>query len=126
MKQQTVTEVSLDKILQPIEKATGLPNQAYTSDTHFEHERDEVFGKSWAGLWFASDLPKKGHAKPVDFMGLPLVIVRNKQGEINVFHNVCSHRGMLLVHEEMEVQGADVPKAHSIAVGEGGDIFVAG
>ena len=113
MNPDMVQEVALDKILQPIEKASGLPNQAYTSDTFFAHERDQVLGRSWAGLWFASDLPKKGHVKPVVFMGLPLVILRNKQGEIKVFHNVCSHRGMLLVHEEMEVQGALRCKYHS-------------
>lgn len=113
MNPNMVPEINLDRILQPIEKASGLPNQAYTSDAFFNHERDQVLGRSWAGLWFASDLPKKGQVKPVDFMGLPLVILRNRQGEIKVFHNVCSHRGMILVHEEMEVQGALRCKYHS-------------
>ena len=70
--------ISVDAVLQPIEKASGLPNQAYTSNEFLAHERDQVLGKSWAGLWLASDLPKKGYVKPVDFMGLPLVILRNK------------------------------------------------
>ncbi len=113
MNQDMVQDVTLDSILKPIEQATGLPNLAYNNEAFFAHERDQVLGKGWAGLWFASDLPKKGYVKPVDFMGLPLVILRNKQGEIKVFHNVCSHRGMLLVHEEMEVQGALRCKYHS-------------
>src|SRR5210317_78605 len=106
MKQHEVSVAELDAILQPIDKATGLPNPAYTSEAFFEREREQVFASTWAGLWFASDLPKKGYVKPVEFMGLPLVILRNKQDEIRVFHNVCSHRGMILVHDEMEVQGA--------------------
>ncbi|MGD8839441.1 MAG: Rieske 2Fe-2S domain-containing protein, partial [Gammaproteobacteria bacterium] len=113
MNQQQLPADALQAILQPIGEATGLPNQAYTSDSFFAYERDQVLGKGWAGLWFASDLPKKGYVKPVDFMGLPLVILRNKQDEIKVFHNVCSHRGMLLVHDEMEVQGALRCKYHS-------------
>jgi choline monooxygenase len=113
MNQHTVPDATLDKILQPIEKATRLPNQAYTSNEFFAEERDQVLGKGWAGLWFASDLPKKGYVKPVEFMGLPLVILRNKQDEIKVFHNVCSHRGMILVHDEMAVQGALRCKYHS-------------
>ena len=113
MNQHAVTDSDLDAILQPIDKATGLPNPAYTSDEFFVREREQVFASSWAGLWFASDLPKKGYVKPVEFMGLPLVILRNKQDEIRVFHNVCSHRGMLLVHDEMEVQGALRCKYHS-------------
>ncbi len=107
------SDINLESILQPIENASGLPNHVYTSSEFFNQERDQVLGKSWAGLWFASDLPKKGHVKPVNFMGLPLVILRNKKNEIKVFHNVCSHRGMLLVHEEMEVQGALRCRYHS-------------
>ena len=97
--------ISVESVLKPIEKASGLPNKAYTSADFMELERDQVLGKSWAGLGFASDLPKKGYAKPVNFMGLPLLILRNKNDEIKVFHNVCSHRGMILVNEETEVQG---------------------
>ena len=109
----TGKSIPLETVLQPIEKASGLPNRAYTSDEFLAHERDHVLGKSWAGLWFASDLPKKGYVKPVDFMGLPLVILRDKQDRIRVFHNVCSHRGMILVHEEMSVQGALRCRYHS-------------
>lgn len=98
--------IAVESVLQPIEKASGLPNEAYTSDSFIAHERDHVLGASWAGLWFASDLPRKGQVKPVDFMGLPLVIVRTKNDEIKVFHNVCSHRGMILVKEETQIQGA--------------------
>ncbi len=105
--------IDLDAVLEPIETATGLANEAYTSDSFLRHERDQVFAHSWAGLWFASDLPKRGYVKPVDFMGLPLVILRDKQDRIRVFHNVCSHRGMILVHEEMEVQGVLRCRYHS-------------
>ena len=105
--------ISVEAVLRPIEQASGLPNEAYTNDDFLNFERENVLGKSWAGLWFASDLPKKGYVKPINFMGLPLIILRNKSNEIKVFHNVCSHRGMLLVHEEMEVQGALRCQYHS-------------
>ncbi len=113
MKSADVASLNLQQVLQPIEQATGLPNQAYVDEAFLAHERDTVFARSWAGLWFASDLPKPGYVKPIEFMGLPLVILRNKQDQIRVFHNVCSHRGMILVHEEMEVQGALRCKYHS-------------
>lgn len=113
MNQTSAPSIALDAILKPIENANGLPNDTYTSNDFLAQERDHVLGKSWAGLWFARDLPKKGYVKPVEFMGLPLVILRNKQDEIKVFHNVCSHRGMILVHDEMEVQGALRCKYHS-------------
>jgi choline monooxygenase len=104
--QSKLVQLSLDSVLQPIEKASGLPNEVYTDASFLDYERDHVIGKSWAGLWFASDLPDRGQVKPVEFMGLPLVIMRNKKDQINVFHNVCSHRGMKLVQEESRIQGA--------------------
>jgi len=115
-------EMQVEAVLQPIEKASGLPNATYTSASFFEYERDQVLGSSWAGLWFASDLPKKGYVKPVEFMGLPLLIMRNKSNAINVFHNVCSHRGMKLVQEEMEVQGALRCPYHSWSYSLDGDL----
>ncbi|MBR9827133.1 MAG: aromatic ring-hydroxylating dioxygenase subunit alpha [Oceanospirillales bacterium] len=96
---------TLDDVRKPLAEAAGMPNTVYIDDSLFELERDEVLGKTWAAIGYSSDLPNNGFAKPVDFMGLPLAIMRNRDGEFNVFHNVCSHRGMILLTEETEVEG---------------------
>ena len=95
----------LQRVLLPIGEASGLPNAAYTSADFFKYERDAVIGRTWAGCAFTDTIPEKSFAQPVDFMGLPLLITRDRHGELNVFHNVCSHRGMKLVAEPMEVPG---------------------
>lgn len=100
-----IPESMLDAVCQPIAEANGMPNKAYNDPTVFEYERDHVLGKNWAGLAFTSELPANGYAKPVDFMGLSLAIMRNREGELKVFHNVCSHRGMVLLREETVVEG---------------------
>ncbi len=115
-------EISVEAVLKPIEQSTGLPNEAYTSDRVFREERDQVLGTAWAGLAFASDLPQGGYAKPVDFMGLPLLILRGKDGAIRVFHNVCSHRGMILVDQEKPVSGALRCQYHSWAYSLDGEL----
>ena len=104
-KVQSVPLSALNAVKQPVAEARGMPNAAYEDPTLFEFERDHVMGKTWAGLAFSSELPKKGFAKPVNFMGLPLLIMRNRDDELKVFHNVCSHRGMILVREETEIKG---------------------
>lgn len=101
-----IPSATLDAVRQPLAQAQGMPNAVYDDPALFEFERDHILGKTWAGLAFESELPKKGYAKPVDFMGLPLLLMRNKSGEINVFHNVCSHRGMILFTEETAIVGA--------------------
>ncbi len=101
----TIPMTSLDAVRKPIAQATGMQNAVYDDPILFEYERDNVLGKTWAGLLFSSELPKNGFAKPVDFMGLPIAVMRNREGELKVFHNVCSHRGMILLREETEVEG---------------------
>lgn len=95
----------VDRVLTPISEATGMPNEAYTNNDYFRFERDNVLGKTWTCIGFSADLPEKGFVKPIEFMNLPLVIMKNRSGDIQVFHNVCSHRGMKLVHEVGPVQG---------------------
>ncbi|PSL09284.1 choline monooxygenase [Marinobacterium halophilum] len=105
IKSHIIPMETLDDVRKPLAEAAGMPNAVYIDDSLFELERDEVLGKTWAAIGYSSDLPNNGFAKPVDFMGLPLAIMRNRDGEFNVFHNVCSHRGMILLTEETEVEG---------------------
>jgi len=83
----------------PLGEARGLPNQAYTSDAYFRLERDRLWSRSWVAIGRASMTPKPGDVMPVDLLGMPLFFVRARDGAINVFHNVCRHRGMTLVNE---------------------------
>ncbi len=96
-----------------IEDASGLPNAAYADQELFLFERDNVLAKTWAGLDYASELPDTGYAKPVDFMGLPLLLIRDRDDQIKVFHNVCSHRGMVLVDEPGPVRNLIRCRYHS-------------
>ncbi|MEO9586620.1 MULTISPECIES: SRPBCC family protein [Marinobacter] len=100
-----IPTTALDNVRKPLAEASGMPNAVYDDASLYELERDEVLGKGWAALGFTSDLPMDGFAKPYEFMGLPLAIMRNRDGEFKVFHNVCSHRGMILLTEETEVEG---------------------
>lgn len=108
-----ISQQTIDAVLKPAELARGLPNAVYVDDVAFQHDRDVVLSVSWAGIAFGSELPEPGYAKPVDFMGLPLLAVRDKSGDINVFHNVCSHRGMLLVDEAQPIKTVIRCRYHS-------------
>lgn len=97
---------SLEKAMLPIAEASGLPSPLYNDPDMFAHERDLLLGKTWAGVGFAGDIPQLGYVKPVSFMGLPLVIIRDNDNTVRVFHNVCSHRGMLLINKEGPIKGS--------------------
>lgn len=111
--QRLISVQQADSVLNPITDANGMPNVAYTSEEYFKFERENVISKTWACIGFASDLIKNSYVKPIDFMGLPLVMMRNREGQVQVFHNVCSHRGMQLVLEEGAIEGVIRCSYHS-------------
>ena len=100
-----ISHERLQQVLLPIGSARGLPNAAYTSGEYFRYEREQLIGRSWAGCAFTDSIPERPFAQPLEFMGLPLLITRDRRGGLNVFHNVCSHRGMKLVAEPSELPG---------------------
>jgi len=101
------------RLKQPIAKATGLPNERYTDDGAFLDDRRLVTGTNWSCIAFAEDLSEKNYVLPIDFMGLPLVITRDNNDKLRVFHNVCSHRGMHLADEPCQTKGMLVCPYHS-------------
>ncbi|MGY9072796.1 MAG: aromatic ring-hydroxylating oxygenase subunit alpha [Acidimicrobiales bacterium] len=84
-------------LLQPIESARGFPNFAYTSAEFFQWEADNLFAETWACVGSAVSVPTGGSQLPMTWLGIPLLLVRDEDATLRVFHNVCSHRGNLLV-----------------------------
>jgi choline monooxygenase len=106
----------------PIEGLTGLPNVAYVSDKFAVFERDEVLAKTWTCVGNASQLRSGGWLQPVDLLGLPLLLVRDRDNTIRVFHNVCSHRGLKLVEEARATNGIITCRYHGWCYGAGGEL----
>jgi len=103
----------LRQVQRPIEQARGLPSAVYTDPAVFELERREIFSKSWTAIGFATDVPDKGSAMPMSLAGIPLMMVRGRDDELRVFHNVCRHRGHPLVGEKCKLKGSIVCPYHS-------------
>ncbi|MEM7292524.1 MAG: aromatic ring-hydroxylating dioxygenase subunit alpha [Pseudomonadota bacterium] len=94
-----LSSVTHERILRDTADATGLPNDAYVSPDFFQLEREQLFAQTWVCIGNACAVPNHGDVKPVGFLGAPLLMLRNKENEVRVFHNVCSHRGNELVWE---------------------------
>lgn len=78
---------------------SGLPGLAYTSEAFFALERDRVLAHNWCLVGFAHELARPGDVVPSSVGGLPILLVRGKDGRLRAFHNVCRHRGLLLVDQ---------------------------
>src|SRR3546814_8089448 len=91
---------ALQQVLRPIAEAGGLPNETYTSERFAAVERDEVLARTWTCIGAGAWVPQPGDLRPVQLQGLPLLLLRDHDGALRVFHNVCSHRGLRLVRSE--------------------------
>lgn len=80
-----------------------VPARAYTGKAEFEHELKTIFSSSWVWAGYADWVREKGDVKPLKVGGNPLLLVRDDDGEIRVFHNSCRHRGMALTEEPIHV-----------------------
>jgi len=112
----------LGATLGPLERARGLPNALYVGEDALALERERVFAPNWTCIGFAKDVPEPGDARPVDFLGVPLFCLRGRDGTVRVFHNVCSHRGMVLVPEPVRGRAVIRCPYHSWCYGLDGSL----
>jgi methanesulfonate monooxygenase large subunit len=80
------------------EKAPNLPagyyidTRIYTDPTIFKEERNKIFAKVWNFVCHESEVPVTGSFRTVSVAGFPLVVVRQDDGSIKGFYNICRHR----------------------------------
>ena len=90
----------LEAVIKPIEIANGLPNECYTNDNYLDYEKDKVFFDKWTAIGVGSSIPSPGDAKPYNLLGIPLIILRDKDMRVQVFHNVCIHIVYILLDKK--------------------------
>ncbi|WP_170446456.1 aromatic ring-hydroxylating oxygenase subunit alpha [Ruegeria arenilitoris] len=100
------TPTDLSAVRQSIETALGLPNAHYTDPALHAEETRALLLDGWAGLAVTADVPEPGDAVPLEFMGIPLLLLRDRSDTVRVFQNICRHRGMILVEEPRKIEGA--------------------
>jgi benzoate/toluate 1,2-dioxygenase subunit alpha len=73
-----------------------LNRAAFTEPSLFDLEMKHVFEGNWVYLAHESQIPAPNDYFTTHIGRQPIVITRNKQGELNALINACSHRGAVL------------------------------
>ena len=113
---------NLNKTLQPIDVARGLPNEHYVDQSVFDEEKQAVLFDNWVGIGISADVPNEGDVFPVEFAGMPLLVVRENLNTVKVYQNTCRHRGMILIQEPGNVRGTIRCPYHSWCYGLDGEL----
>jgi salicylate 5-hydroxylase large subunit len=77
-----------------------IPFGAYTSDAIHQRELERFFYKGhWCYVGLEAEVPNPGDFKRTVIGERSVILVRDKDGQLNVVENVCAHRGMRFCRE---------------------------
>ena len=72
----------------------------YTDPVIFELELKNIFYRTWVYIGHESEVPKKGDFRLRTIGRQPAIMVRGKDGAVNVMMNRCLHRGAVVAEVE--------------------------
>lgn len=94
---ESLDREAFEPVLRAPPRAESLPPWCYTSRDFLEVERARVFRSAWASLGRSDRLESPGDYAALDLVGVPLLLLRGKAGELRAFANSCRHRGTKLL-----------------------------
>lgn len=86
-----------DAFRAPMMDAETMPTWCYTSPEFYRREVETIFMKVWNFVGRTDQVPSPGDYYAFDFAGVPLIILRDREGAVRAFANTCRHRGSLLL-----------------------------
>ena len=93
----------------PFEQARAMPPEVYTSEAFLAAELENVFSREWLCLGRASALAEPGDYAAWEIAGQPVAVVRDRDGQLRAFSNVCLHRMSTLLHGRGRVRAIVCP-----------------
>jgi glycine betaine catabolism A len=76
-----------------------LPTTWYRSADIFRIEKERIFCREWLAACREEELPRPGDSQVLDVLGESILLVRNREGQLRAFYNVCRHRGARLCRD---------------------------
>ena len=77
-----------------------LPSEWYRSADIFQIEKERIFCREWICAAREEQLPHAGDHRVLNILGESVLLVRNREGALRAFYNVCRHRGARLCRED--------------------------
>ena len=87
-------------VRKPLLEAETLPPECYTDEAFYKREVETIFLKVWNFIGRADRVPNAGDYFAFEFVGVPVVVVRGRDGVVRAFANSCRHRGAKVMQGE--------------------------
>ena len=81
----------------PAGDLTRVPYWLYRDEAVYERERERLFlGAAWNFVGLDCEIPAAGDYKTTFIGDVPVIMVRDEDGDVQVLENRCAHRGALV------------------------------
>jgi phenylpropionate dioxygenase-like ring-hydroxylating dioxygenase large terminal subunit len=87
----------MEKVPDPELGSALIPKHRYLSREYADLEGRQLWNRVWLLAGFERDIPNAGDYTTHEVAAESVLVVRQQSGGIRAFHNVCKHRGNLLV-----------------------------
>ena len=77
--------------------AQTLPPQVYHDQAFHELELERIFRKEWICMGRLAEIPDAGDYTCRDVIDTPVLVVRQRDGGVKAFANICAHRAARLL-----------------------------
>lgn len=102
----------IDMLMRTRREGSPLPADLYTRPDFFEADLDVMFHRHWIFIGLECDVPEPGDVCVVDIGRTGIAILRDDEGQVRAFFNVCRHRGAKLLPPSNSVIGKIVCPYH--------------
>jgi phenylpropionate dioxygenase-like ring-hydroxylating dioxygenase large terminal subunit len=87
-----VKSAKAEMIHSDIGRAHTLPSSYYLDRTQLEIEKKQIFWRTWQVIGYREQVAQPGDYFTFDLVGEPLLVVRDTEGKLRGYYNVCRHR----------------------------------
>jgi len=100
-----------------------LDRAAFTEAALFELEMKYIFERNWVYLAHESQVSKPNDFITTKIGRVPILVTRDKSGDVGAFVNACSHRGARLCRERAGNKRNHMCPFHGWTFSSGGDLL---
>ncbi len=93
----------------PFSQARAMPKSVYTSPEFLALEQKHIFAHDWLSAGRADALPNPGDYLTMEIAGEPIIVLRDRDGQLRAMSNVCRHRMSTLLEGRGTVRAIVCP-----------------
>lgn len=97
MAAKMAAEIKSERFSANADEAWTLPARYYYDPEIFDREKRAIWYRTWQYIGPLQWLQKSGDYIADMIIDQPVFVIRNDQGELRAYHNVCMHRGHTLL-----------------------------